>query len=280
MTIFEEVYYELSNFPKFYRFEGTHTFRNYDFETQKPFLSNVDNYIYFSNSLTHHYYYIQKKLRQIIEKDILYEMKYTLQNKTVINNETFQFIVSQIESYFLEERQTSIEFITSPIIKKMFYKNYILNSKKESGIPYIERVDTTKQGGGYGLCQEWLEVFYLLTYIYRFQKLTKQDLFDYLYALRRNYCSPFKVNVVGFLQDKTRQTLKINETLFDDFKKYDLMNALESIVEKRLYFPDSFLAKNPSLFIKQSIQMYTLEREAILEMLDSSYQRKMSMKNV
>jgi len=58
------------------------------------------------------------------------------------------------------------------------------------------------------------------------------------------------------------------------------MNALESIVEKRWYFPDSFLAKNPSLFIKQSIQMYTLEREAILEMLDSSYQRKMSIKNV
>lgn len=276
MTIFEEVYYGFANFPKFYRFEGTRTFKNYDFKVIQNPLSSFENYIYFSGTVSHHYYYVQKRIRQIIEKDILYEMKYTLQNKTVVNNEKFQHIVYLIENYCFEEKQNSIEFTTSPFIKKMFYKNYILNTSKSANIPYIERVDPKRSGGGYGLSKEWLEVFNLLTYVFCFQRFTKQDFLDYVYALRRNYSCSLKSNVLGFLMDKKRQTIQINELLFDDFQKYNLMNALENIIEKKLYFPESILAKNPSLFLKQTIESYTLEREAILEMLDTSYKRKIS----
>lgn len=276
MTLFEEVYYQLGDFPKFYRYEGVKTYKNYDFKNEEHYLESTDSYIYFSKSRKHHEYYIQKKLKQLIEREILYQTKYSLQKNCVINNEKFQEVITKIENYPVEFQQNSIEFTTSPTVNRLFYKNAILNLNKKSSIPYIERVDKSKVGGGYGLCKDWLEVFNILTFIFVIQKITKADVLDYVYSLRRSVAVPnFKVNVTGFLMDPKRKNIKINERIYNDFTKYDLMNALQNIVENEWYFKDSYMAKNPDEFIKKIIQDYTLERENILELIDSSYKRNL-----
>lgn len=147
MALYEEVYYQLINYPKFYRYEGVKTHRNYNFEDEEV-LANIESYIYFSKTLKHHEYYVQRRIRQQIERDILYQTKYSLQKGCVINNEKFQAIVTIIENYPLEAKPSSIEFTTSPFIKKLFAKNYYIeNAKKKDNIPFIERVDKTKSGG-------------------------------------------------------------------------------------------------------------------------------------
>lgn len=276
MTIYEELYYGLANFPKFYRYEGIKTFKNYDLDNSDSILINLENYIYFSASKQHHFYYVGKRMKQLIERDILYQTKYNLQSKKIINLEIFRDIVARIENYPLDEKQTSIEFTTSPLLKKLFAKNFILNSRKKESIPYIERVDINKSGGGYGLCKDWLEVFNILTYIYVGQRITKADLIDYVYNLRQKIINPnLPINITRFLLDPKKQSVKINTQLYSDFTKYDLMNALQNILEKELFFPDSYIAQHRSDCIKKIMQEYNLERENILALEDFIYERKL-----
>ena len=267
MTLYEELYYQLSDLPKFYRYEGPGTFRNYNFEGQE-ILEVLDNYIYFSKTIKHHDYYVQKRIRQLIEKDILYQL---------INNEKFQEIVSKTETFPREVKMCSIEFTTSPIVKKLFAKNWVFNTNKKERLPYIERVDITKSGGGYGLSKDWLCVFNVLTYIYAHYCINKNDILDFLYAFRRNFLTPdFLINPTAFLNGSQNRSIKINKKLHSNLSKYDLMNALQNIIEKELYFPNSFIANDPDAKIKEIIQNYVHERECILELMDTMYERKLN----
>ena len=54
------------------------------------------------------------------------------------------------------------------------------------------------------------------------------------------------------------------------------MNALQNIIEKELYFPNSFIANDPDAKIKEIIQNYVHERECILELMDTMYERKLN----
>ena len=84
------------------------------------------------------------------------------------------------------------------------------------------------------------------------------------------------LNATKFLLDESCRTIKINEKIYNDFSKYELMNALEIIVEKELYFPGSMFSKNPDQSIKKIIQAYTHEREHLLELSESIYRRKLN----
>lgn len=276
MTIFEELYYELSDFPKFYRYEGTNSIKHYDLNTEVSFLTNLEHYIYFSASQKHHYYYVEKRIKQLIEKNILCQTKLALQNRIIINSENFREIVTRIENYSVEVKPISIEFTTSPILKKLLAKNFIITNRKKENIPYIERVDINRLGGGYGLSKDWLEVFTILTYIYVSQRITKTDLIDYVYNLRQRVINPnLSINVTGFLLDPKKQSIKVNNQLYSDFTKYDLMNALQNIVEKELFFSNSYMGQHKEDCIKKIIQEYTLERESILGLADAIYERKL-----
>ncbi|MCI9280189.1 MAG: hypothetical protein HFJ02_05280 [Bacilli bacterium] len=157
MALYEEVYLKLEDFPKFYRYEGMNTFQNYDFNRNNV-LPSYDSYIYFSGSSKHHFYYVQKKLREIIEKDILCESKYQLK-KMVFDLEKFKMLVQKIENYPLDDKQKVIEFTVSPMIKKLFYKNTILNIVKKEHKAYIEKVDTGISGGGGWIMQRLVRSF-------------------------------------------------------------------------------------------------------------------------
>lgn len=99
---------------------------------------------------------------------------------------------------------------------------------------------------------------------------------DFLYALRRNLLNPdLEINLISFLLDPRNQNIRINNKLYSDFTKYDLMNALQNIVEKGLFFPESYFAENPNESVKKIIQAYTRERECILELTENIYERNL-----
>lgn len=72
--------------------------------------------------------------------------------------------------------------------------------------------------------------------------------------------------------------MTLNETLKNDFSKYELMNALESILEKELFFSESYLGTKGSEGIKKIVQDFSLERETILALLEENYKRRLIKK--
>lgn len=171
----------------------------------------------------------------------------------------------------------SIEFVLSPLIKKLLANNCIKNSRKEHGTYHIERVDNRQYGGGYGFFGDWLKVFHLFIYMYAYQRVTKEDLIEYLYAFRQREINPnFHISTVSFLADPNKRVVTLNENLQNDFSKYELMNALQNILKKELYFPNSYLGLNGEESVKKIMQDYTRERECILELTESIYTRRLN----
>lgn len=198
MTLYEELYYQLSDLPKFYRYEGLGSFTHFSFKEQ-TLLPRTDNYVYFSINSKHHFYYVAKRLKQLINKEMLYETKYTITKNVVVNNEKYQEIMKNIENAPLEEKPMSIEFVVSPLIKQLLTNNYIRNFRKEHGDYRVERVDNAQSGGGYGFYGEWLAIFKVLTYMHAYQKITKEDLINYVYAFRQKVINPkLRVSNVSF----------------------------------------------------------------------------------
>ena len=275
MTLYEEVASTFNDYPKFYRFEGWNIFTNYDFFNKKDFLLSQNKYIYFSRTYQHHLYYVSKRINQLIGAEILKEKK--LVNKNIfIDTEKFQYILGKVEKTPKLPLLTSIEFKTSPLITTLFEKNVVMNVLKKEHGTYIERVDVKKYDGGYGMKGEWLEVFNLLTYFYRYIMLDKTSLIDYLHLLREYLLNPWYVkNAPEVLFAKSKSITEINPKVKNNFSKYELMESLLRIMEQKLYFPNSYLAKNPKKVVKKVVQTYTTEKEQILETIDSVYKRNL-----
>lgn len=136
-----------------------------------------------------------------------------------------------------------------------------------------------KEEGGYGFYGEWLEVFQILTLIYSYQEITKEDLIQYVYNCRERIINPnFQISPVSFLNNPNKRIIVLNESLQNNFSKYKLMNAIQNILEKKLYLCDSYLGKKGEEGAKKIIQEYSQEREKILALLEENYKRRLIMK--
>ncbi|MBP3635645.1 MAG: hypothetical protein J6J17_04265 [Bacilli bacterium] len=277
MTIYEELYKNYPGLSKFYRFEGVNmSFPYFNAKNGNICIKSSDPYIYFSSSIAHHKYYVSKRLRQLIQNKILSFSEIKLDYKSLICFDTFKEIVRIIETYEMDDEMISYECSTSRIMLELLYKNTIDNRYKSSGDRRVERCDQTKHKGGYGFCEEWLEIFNLLTYFYCYQKITRDNLIDYLYAKREKILNPSLANgPCAFLREKNR-IITINNNLFNSYGKYDLMDALERIIEKGLYFKGSNLDKDSYGQIKRVINQYCEEKEKILRLTDDIFTKNIS----
>ncbi len=271
MTIYEETLMNLEDeLVKLYRFEGYNSY-SYHSPTSFPITSN---YIYFSKNQNHHFYYVDKKLKKMISKEI---SNGYLNKKNILNPEKFNFLINGIENYLFNQKLVSIEFSCSNLINMLLRKNTIKFSDKEKFRDRrIERVDYRKYGGGYGFCDEWLKILQSLTYFKSYQRITKENIIDFLYRYRQNIIETKKVvNPVEFLLKPEYKVVQINQDLFSDFSKYELINSLQAIVEKKLYLPSSIFCNNSQEIIKKIMQQYSAERENILALIDKNYKKQL-----
>lgn len=272
MTIYEELYKNCPNLSKFYRFEVV----NMSFPYFNATDGNICNksskpYIYFSSSIAHHKYYVSKRLQQLIQNKLVSFSEIKLNYKSLICFDTFREIVRIIENYQIDDEMISYECSTSKIMLDLLYKNTINNRYKKAGDRRIERCDTTKHKGGYGFCEEWLEILNLLTYFYCYQRITRDNLLDYLYAMREKVLNQSSgISLCKFLEEENR-IIKINKSLFNSYGKYDLMDALERIIQKGLYFKGSNLDIDGNGQIKRTINQYCEEKEKILKLTNDIF---------
>lgn len=275
MTLYEEIYHNMPKMPKFYRFEG---FRSFPYHSEYGQLINMFNYIYFSATEEHHMYYVERRIRQLIREEILKDTDIKINTKTLLDPGAFNQIIRCIEDYPHEDKLFSIESSVSPIMIELLYKNSVRNQRKTvEDDRRIERVDSRKYGGGYGFCQEWLTVFNLLTVFNSHRRITTENIIDCLDGYRRNLIAVKRIiKPTSFLLDPKNLVINLNPKIYDDFSKYELMDALQKISEYQLYFPDSILATDTNEQIRRIIHEYVCQREHILELSDSIYNKHLT----
>lgn len=275
MTIFEELYCLMPELIDLYRYEGYNTYKNFEL-AQNKMLDSYEHYIYFSVSQKHHLYYLKRKLIKLLNEKILEQHNLKVSKKNLLNLETFQIICNTIEQYNLNDENFSIEIRTLPVFKLIAENNTIKNLKKVMFGSLIEKADSTKYGGGYGLKGEYLEIFDILTLFYNYSKITQEDILKFLYYYRQRLSTiSSDIDPLYFLINPNRRTIKLNVSLNSNFTKYRLLNALETIVSNNLYLPNSNFAKNPNEFIRQVVQEYNMVRENVIELSFNIYTRKL-----
>lgn len=273
MTLYEEVFANFPETTKFYRFEGYNSSINYSFN-QDEYLQNSMRYLHFSATLKHHMYFVSKKLKQIISKEILSELGYNRLNKiTLLDSEIFNTILNRLDNLSTKEL-SSIEYSTLPIMNLIIANNNIRSKEKDANDRRIERVDAAICGGGYGLGDEYLKVFDLLTFFYSYQRISPEIISNYLYTYRRKEIEGnANIRPAEFLSYPQNRVIKLNPTLYNDFTKYELMESLERIIETESFFPESIFAHNPSLQVKTIVSDYNMKRERVLKLADTIYKR-------
>jgi hypothetical protein len=270
MAIYDDLVEKLDSFPKFYRFEGYTSYPYFGNQFSEELL-NLNSYIYFSSSFNHHMYFTNMRIRSYIDKEIMRPMGLSFCSRYLIDSCTFNQIEDNLRNHDTQ-KLASISFITSSVMNNVLYRNSISNHRKSSDDRRIERVDTTKKGGGYGLPDLYLHLFQILTFAYTYQRITKDNLIEYLHILRYNLTTyNKKINPTEFLTDESLKSIKLNEHVFSDFSKYEVLNILEEIYERGLYFNDSVFA-DPSN-IKSLLLRYVEDKDYFLDCCSSEYKK-------
>ena len=253
---------------EFYRFQGHNSFDYFNIKTNK-FDSWNDHYVYFSGNINHHYYFMLKRLKQLLNKVVLVDTPYNVSNKTLKNLDSYREIRSIVTDSFILKNLNSISLVCDREFFKLLNENSLPNSEKnKKGI--IERVDRRIYGGGYGVTDVWLDLFDDLVYFSSYSRITNKDILFLLKEIRSSGKGGNPETIKRVLDDKLK-TCKIFDHLYDDFHKYEIMNDLERIIDGGYYLSSSRLSSNPVETIKDVLNSYQNTREKVLKLVDKHY---------
>jgi hypothetical protein len=264
MAIYKDICHDIKKDDlarEVYRFEGA--------RTRSSFAINEDisgDYIYFSKSLDHHKYFTVKRIRQMINRLLLDEYGIPLSNATLHDDyHKIKHLVLYNENI---KDLHSYRLVCASPFEELIRDNYQYNHDKKSGNRGIERVDRRVYGGGYGVSDEWKKLMVYLTMFTASHKITRNDLLELIRNMKvTNRIS--RKNNIDFMFSGTNDiySYDINELLFSDFNKYNIINTLEAILDNGLALPDSELSKHPTKTIKSVVNEYEKGRVKTLELL-------------
>ena len=269
MSLYKDIYYELEyhNLTKeYYRFQGAKTLSRLNIGGE-----NDSCYIYFSNSLDHHMYFTIKRLKQTIHRDLLDEKGFGISSQNLRNSDINPIIKKFVLSTDKLSDLYSYRLVVSHSLEGLMKENCVLNEEKNNGIPYIKRADRRVYGGGYGVSCEWKELFQYLTFFSAKAKISRKDLLELLQNMKISGRMNRKDNISFLLGNDDRYIYEINPYLMSDFNKYNIINALEAILEKKMVLEASSLATSPKKCIKSVVEEYERGREKTLELLRKRY---------
>lgn len=258
-----------SNASMLYRFQGGNSYPSFNIKGDDYRIKENNQYTYFSKSIDHHKYFVSKRLRQIISKTILDDKGLVLSNRQLADVSFFKKVQADIASTDKLSCLESLRFLIANDFLELIEQNYEYNSAKTKNSRIIERVDRRVYGGGYGIGDDWLNLFNLLTISYSLKVITRDNLIYMLRAIRSGYKS--KLETVSFLDGSVNQVY-INGSIYSDFTKFRITEVLESIIDKGLYKKESEFGKNPSQVIKRVNTNYIKLRDETLHSI--SLQKK------
>lgn len=268
MTVFNETIFELvknGNVDELYRFQGYNSKHMLDLKNDGFSLNNDDKYFYFSKSLSHHKYFMVKRIRQFVNY-ILLETPYDLSTKYIRSNDDFNNITKFVFNSDKIKNLNSMKFVYDSSYYKLIKDNACYNDENKSGY-MVERVDRRVFGGGYGISKEWLKLLEILTFFYSYVNIDESCIKKILKNMKinGNVTSLYNVDFLNF------QNYKLNPLIFNNFTKYQIIEYMEQIVENNLVLKGSELEKYPSKSIKATVDSYNDTREKVLTLFENHY---------
>lgn len=245
-----------------YRFEGARTRSSFNINDEVS-----GDYIYFSKSLDHHKYFTVKRIRQMLNNLLLEEYGFPLSNNSLHDHNNYHKIRDLVLYSDNIKELHSYRLVCASPFEELIKDNYQYNHDKKSGTRGIERVDRRVYGGGYGVSDEWKQLMVYLTMFSGSHKITRRDLLELIKNMRTTNRISRKSNIDFLFSDDSKYAYDINELVFSDFNKYNIINALESILDKGLALPESELSRHPSKTIKGVVNEYEKGRVKTLELL-------------
>ena len=107
-----------------------------------------------------------------------------------------------------------------------------------------------------------------LTFFIAEKRISREELLQLLSNMRVTGEVNKKDNIDFLLNNSNNYNYHINPNIFSTFNKYQVIEALEEIIEKSLLLEDSLLAKQPQKTIKEVVSKYEKGREKVLSSLD------------
>lgn len=273
MSLYSEVISELrdkNSIRELYRFQGANSFGYYNIRTSTFEGTPNDNYVYLSGSLDHHEYFSVKRIKQLINSEVLKDTPYTISSKDLRDMESYPIIKNLVLN---NERLTdlySVRLITASSAIRLMRENSFLNCKKPEE-KAVERVDRRVYGGGYGVSAEWKDLLLNLTYFDGYQRIDKDSIINLLATMKATGRINNKDNIDFILGNPEYYSYGMSPGLQNPFTKYDIMNALERILEKGTYSETSELGERPKETIRKVVDNYERGKGKVLTLLESHY---------
>ena len=267
MTLYEELENNLLDFNNFYRIQGGNSYNCIWFNSDN-FYINSGNYVYVSKTMEHHKYFLNKRIKQLIDERIFFGIstlendRYSIRQKDI--SDAIKWFESRTNNIYFESHRIKV----FPCFSELLSQNCILTKNKKSGTNFVEKVDVSN-GTGYGVSDEWLELLKKFIVLIARKKLVNKDIIEYLKLLRSNSYRHTKYLNIDTIINNGHLNYALNTNLNNSFTKYDIIYLLESILEKGLITSTSDLAVNPKDTIKRIANEYQEGRTYILNTLDS-----------
>lgn len=248
-----------------YRFQGGYSsmqlsIRNQSIENSKK------RYAYFSSSLNHHKYFMIKRIRQLLDEEVLKEENLSISFLSLINNEQYSQIRSLIINTDKLVDMYSTRLVCLKSVQDLLKENSYIQREKVTPNS-IERVDRRIYGGGYGLSTHWRRLVDLLTYFKSSQRIDRQAILELISNMRRTGAITKKDNINFLVSKIEKYCFEINKQLESDFTKYEIIECLERIIENGDYNPNSNFGQKKSETIKQIVTDYESGKNKTLRLL-------------
>lgn len=241
-----------------YRFQGGIAPKRIVVEGKnKIIIPNEDAYTYLSKHEDHHKYFAKRKIKQVITR-ISKSEEFDLYNYNNVRYQDYRNLLEDILTYSLEYGSfESIKFFVEPSFINLLEDNYIYPKENVITCKFVNRVDKTIKEGGYGIADEWQNLFKLLTLGHQVQIISIDEI---IFMIKKmNYSCRDTNKIMSFL-DKNNTQFEINEKILSTFTKCEIKDSMQLIIDRKLYKEGSTLDTNPSLVINQTIENYEIQR--------------------
>ena len=270
MSLYQKVISELRAddvVRDYYRFQGANSLEHFDIRTSRFKEPGSDSYVYFSQALEHHKYFILKRIKQLLNQRVLQDTNYQLTQRSILDSNSYQAIRNLVINSDKIPDLYSIRLICDRNIHGLIKENSFMIDQKCQGKP-LERVDRRVYGGGYGAAAEWKELLNYLTYFSAYQRIDRETLLRVLAKMQESGSLNKKENLSFIFNRLSHYNFELNDSLESDFTRYKIRNCLETILEKGIYCPASELGEHPKETIKRVTEEYRRGREKVLTLLD------------
>ena len=275
MTLFEETVLDLKSsgcIKELYRFQGGNSLEFFDIENNVFKSGAMEKYFYFSKSFDHHKHFVVKRLGQFVNDTILVDSSYSICYTQLQNPNSYSHIRNLVINSDKINALYGIKLVCNSTYYDLIRENSCYSNRKICSTS-VERVDQRTYEGGYGVTEEWFLLLDVLTIFSCYHRITRENILELIVNMRNNL-HVFSKDNATFLYYNSN--CRINPKIYDDYAKYDIMNWLESIIDRKNCLPTSRLYIKPTETIREVISEYQKTREKVLKLLDDKYSKHLS----